>query len=104
MRNEAGNRGCGLSNRQMGTVEREITVGVHCGVHGRVATGLARLAGQPDTRLEIRFGEQVAECSSILEILALGISRGSRITVRAIGRTAAPVLEQACELLTGEAH
>jgi phosphocarrier protein len=83
-------------------MEKDITVGVHCGIHGRVATELARLAGRTGTRLEIITRNRTADCASILEILALGISRGSRIQVRATGEEAGAVLARACSLLTGK--
>jgi len=82
-------------------VEKEITVGVHCGIHGRVAAELAQLVNRTGARLEILSPQRSADCASILEILALGISRGSRIRVRATGKAAASVLAQACSLLTG---
>jgi phosphotransferase system HPr (HPr) family protein len=87
----------------MATAEREITVAVHCGVHGRVAADLARIARQSGTRVAIRVGDTDIECSSILEILSLGLSRGYRIRIRVDGRAQEQILDQVCALLTGEA-
>ncbi len=87
----------------MATAEREITVAVHCGIHGRVAAELARIARESNTRVEIRVGDKTVECSSILELLSLGLSRGRRIRIWADGRAPEQILDQVCALLTGKA-
>jgi len=87
----------------MATAEREITVAVHCGVHGRVAADLARIARESGTRVEIHVGDMAVECSSILEILSLGLSRGRRIRIWVDGRAPEQILDQVSALLTGEA-
>ena len=82
-------------------IEKEITVGVHCGIHGRVAAELAKLARASGVQLELQSPQGIADCSSILDILALGISRGSRTRVCAAGPDADTVLARACLLLSG---
>ena len=76
---------------------------VHCGVHGRVDADLARIARESGARIEIRVNDKTVECSSILEILALGLSSGSRIRICVNDSAPEQTLDLVCRLLTGEA-
>lgn len=88
----------------MASVAREITVAVHCGVHGRIAADLARITRESGVRILLGSGNKEVDCGSILEILSLGISEGKRIQVRVTGPSSESVLDRVCSLLTDEGH
>lgn len=81
-------------------IEKTIVVGNERGVHGRVATRLAGVAAAHDVRLFLQFGQETVECSSILDVLALALARGSAIVLVAEGTAADAALIAATEILT----
>ena len=86
----------------MTVLKETMQVDVHCGVHGRVAVDLAKIAEQSNVDLRIRSGDREVHCGSILELLSLALVQGSSITVRAEGDNAAGALDAVRRLLTGE--
>ncbi len=59
------------------TAREKIVVRNHCGVHARVATGLAEIAKADNVEIELISGGRAADCRSILEVLSLALVRGS---------------------------
>jgi len=88
----------------MAHLEWEITVAVHCGVHGRVAADLARIARENRAQIMLDANGTAVDCSSILEVLSLGITRGSQIRVRISSTAPEQVFAQIHALLTEEGH
>lgn len=80
----------------------EVDILVHCGIHGRVAVHLAEIAKTNKVDLQIRYGKQQVNCSSILELLSLALVHGSQISVRAEGEQAEKALLAVRNLLMGE--
>lgn len=66
-------------------LERDITVANQRGVHSRVATGLAMIASEHGVLLRIIHGPLHVDCSSILDVLAMALVCGTRLTVRVEG-------------------
>jgi len=80
----------------------DLIVGNERGVHGRVATRLAEIAAGHGVVLRIRRGEEMAECSSILDVLALALGQGTAITLLAEGAQAEAALTAAATLITAQ--
>ena len=70
------------------TLEKDITVNVHQGVHGRVATKLARIAQQHNVLLHILRKNEELDCSSVLDVLSMGFVSGARVMFRVQGEKA----------------
>jgi phosphotransferase system HPr (HPr) family protein len=84
-----------MMRRQM-----QLIVGNERGVHGRVAKRLAEIAAEFGVIVHIRRGEEIVECSSILDVLALALVQGTAITVLVEGAQADAALASAASLLT----
>ena len=70
------------------------------GVHCRVATRLAALVAEYDVELEIVGRGDPVDCSSVLDVLGLGLVPGSRVCFSARGRNAHEVLIVVNELFS----
>ena len=82
-------------------VREEMVVRNHCGVHARVATGLAAIAEADNVEIEVVFGGRTADCRNILDVLSLSLVRGSHVEVLVRGPEATRALAAVRELLTG---
>ncbi len=82
-------------------VREQMVVRNHCGVHARVATGLAAIAEADNVEIEIVFGGRTADCRNILDVLSLSLVRGSQVEVLVRGLEATRALTAVRELLTG---
>ncbi|HHB75349.1 MAG TPA: HPr family phosphocarrier protein [Desulfobulbus sp.] len=82
-------------------VREDMVVRNHCGIHARVATGLAAIAKSNNVEIELVSGGRSADCCSILEVLSLALTRGSHVEVLIRGDNADKSLEAVRELLTG---
>lgn len=78
---------------------RTLVVGNERGVHGRVATALAEIAVRHQVRLVINKGTESADCSSILDVLALALVQGTCLRVEAEGMHAEEALQAVEQLL-----
>lgn len=82
----------------MKTLEKTITVKINEGVHNRVATRFAQIAQQYKVQLFI-VGEELLDCSSVLDVLTMGFAFGTRIKFRAQGEEADLAIAAVEELL-----
>ena len=71
-----------------GVVEREFTVESELGLHARPAGRLASLAGRFECEVMLGRGEEWVSGSSVLSILSLAATAGTRLRVRAVGADA----------------
>lgn len=78
--------------------EREYTlehiVSDPCGIHARLACRLMKAAADFDAEITIRCGLHTASARSIIELMELGASKGSRLEIRIAGKDA-PAAAQA---------
>lgn len=81
---------------------RTLVVANERGVHGRVATALAEIAARHQVRLVIIKSAECADCSSILDVLALGLVQGTRLRVEAEGMRAEEALQAVEKLFTAQ--
>ncbi len=86
----------------MTILKENMKVDVHCGIHGRVAVDLAKIAENWNVELQISCGDQQVNCGSILELLSLALVEGSQIIVHADGDNAENALAEVRCLLSGE--
>lgn len=84
----------------MNQPQRVLQVGNERGIHSRVATRLAEIARKYDVVLSIHREEESVDCSSILDVLAMGLSHQTEILVTAQGQRSTTALEAAVRVLT----
>ncbi|VAW34399.1 hypothetical protein MNBD_DELTA04-1245 [hydrothermal vent metagenome] len=70
----------------MKPLEKELTVNNPNGVHGRVASHLARIAGTYDATVHIVYEKTAIDCTAILDVLSMGLVYGTRLKIRIGGR------------------
>ncbi|WP_051553505.1 HPr family phosphocarrier protein [Desulfobulbus elongatus] len=82
--------------------EQVVVIGNERGIHGRVATRLAGMAASHGVHLFLRHGEETVECSSILDVLALALARGTAVGLVAEGAQAESALAAAIEIINAQ--
>jgi len=80
-------------------VREEITVNVHCGVHGRVAARLAAIVREYGVEMFLVHDGRRESCDSILGVLSLALTEGTRIRVEIRGDRARQALGRVKEVL-----
>ncbi len=91
---DAGSR-VALSNH----LTRNVTVVNELGLHARPAARFARAAQEARSRIWVVFGEEKADATSIMDVLALGCARGARLTLAAEDPADRLVLETLARLI-----
>lgn len=81
-------------------MQQEITVNNRKGIHGAVATELAKITGRHDAAVYLIGNNSEVDCASILEVLSMGFAHGSRLIVKTEGREADRVMLAVRELLS----
>ena len=76
----------------MNSLEKNITVNIHRGVHGRVATRLAQIIRLHDVDLYILQEGQEIDCSSVLDVLSMAFVCGTEVKFRVQGKAAIPAI------------
>ncbi len=76
-----------------GDLSAPVTVGNTRGLHLRCAGELAKLATAFSSRISIRKGKHQVDAKSMLEIVTLSASPGSKLTVSACGPDAQRALD-----------
>lgn len=79
-----------------------LIVGNERGIHSRIATRLAAIATNYEVQLVMSNGKEEADCSMILDVLALGVVQGATLQVQAKGKNAPAALLAAEQLLTAQ--
>lgn len=75
------------------SLERDIRVNIRRGVHGRVATRLARIVSENNVKLTITHQEREVDCSSVLDVLSMAFVFGTVLRFRVQGENAEDVLQ-----------
>jgi phosphotransferase system HPr (HPr) family protein len=78
----------------------ELIVGNERGVHGRVATRLAEIARAHKVTLQIIGKNEIVDCSSVLDVLALALVQGTPVVLEVRGEQAATALATAAAVIT----
>ncbi len=81
--------------------ERVVCISAPQGLHLRVATSLVKKIRALRARLTVRAdGQQPADANSVIDLLRLGATWGTCVTVRAEGPDAEQALQRAEELFS----
>lgn len=80
-------------------VERTAAVGFDSGLHVRAASAFARAARRYRAAITVRAGEAAADGKSVVELLTLAASHGSRLRIVAEGPDAACAADELAGLL-----
>lgn len=82
-------------------VEQTVTLVNPTGLHARPASVFVQTANKyRDTMVRVIKGDREADAKSILGILGLGASRGSSVTLRAVGPNEEQAVQALAELIT----
>lgn len=82
-------------------VERELEIVNRLGLHARAAAKLVQTAGSFSSRVELEKEGQSVDAKSILGILLLAASQGTRVTVRCAGDDEEEALATVTALIAG---
>jgi phosphotransferase system HPr (HPr) family protein len=72
---------------------RSVVVANPEGLHLRVAAAIATTVRRGSSRVTFVKGEQRAEATDVLQVLAMGTAQGERLEIEAVGPDAVAVLE-----------
>jgi phosphocarrier protein HPr len=81
------------------TITRAVVIRNPQGMHARPAEKLARRAMQFESRIELVYESQRADCKSILHLLTLGARQGTQLMLEAEGRDAQEAVDALAELM-----
>ena len=80
-------------------IEREVEIVNRLGLHARATARLVTLAQRFQSQITLAHGDRQANGKSIMGVLTLGATRGSRIRIRAEGEDALEAVEALSELI-----
>ena len=84
------------------TLTRPVTVTNRHGLHARPAVAIVKTVRKYDAQVTISRGNQVADATSILDLLSFGAEQGTKLLLSAKGRQAKEVLAALAELFDVE--
>ncbi len=70
-------------------IEQSFTIQSELGLHARPAGDFVALAGRFESEISVGNGTEWVDGRSVLSILSLAASRGTKLRIRALGRDAA---------------
>lgn len=73
---------------QSNVIKRALTVRNKLGLHARPAALFVQIANKYDAQISVKKGRQIVNGKSIMGIMMLAASRGSKILITAIGEDA----------------
>jgi phosphocarrier protein len=79
--------------------ESEFTVGSELGLHARPAGRFVTLAGRFESEISVGRGKEWVDGRSVLSLLSLAASGGTRLRIRAVGADAVAAVEALGRLL-----
>ena len=66
--------------------EKKILIKNKLGLHARAAAKIVTLTNKFDSHIEIKNGDKVADAKSIMKILMLAASKGTKVSITANGK------------------
>ncbi len=83
----------------MYTLSRDVVIINELGLHARSAAGIAKLAQNANSKVWLIRGEERVDASSIIDILSLACSKGSKITLEIDEEADIDILNEIIELI-----
>ncbi len=83
----------------MYTLSRDVVIINELGLHARSAAGIAKLAQNANSKVWLIMGEERVDASSIIDILSLACSKGSKITLKIDEESDIDILNEIIELI-----
>lgn len=83
-------------------VSREITVNNQVGLHARPATFFIQKANEFRSGIWVERDDRKVNAKSLLGVLSLGITKGSKIKIIADGSDEQLAIDALCELINGD--
>lgn len=83
----------------MSVVENTVVITNKVGLHARPAALLVQNASRFQARIQVHYGEKVANAKSILGVLKLGAGQGSTLVIQAEGEDAEEAVQALVELV-----
>ncbi len=77
-----------------------ITINSETGLHARPASRLVKLAKRFDATIELSHSDKKASARSMIQLLKLGVSQGSVITLTVSGDSAQPAFDEVHHFLS----
>jgi phosphocarrier protein len=85
---------------RLNVIKRALTVRNKLGLHARPAALFVQIANKYDAQISVKKGRQIVNGKSIMGIMMLAASRGSKIFIEAIGDDAQQAVEELERLVT----
>ena len=83
----------------MYTLSRDVVIINELGLHARSAAGIAKLAQNANSKVWLIRGKERVDASSIIDILSLACSKGSKITLEIDEESDIDILNKIIELI-----
>jgi len=84
---------------------RAVVLSHHHGLHVRPCLAIVNTLRRIDARVKIQVGSQTADAASILELMALGAGKGTKLMLTATGIDAVEALDALARLMANlDAH
>ena len=83
----------------MYTLSRDVVIINELGLHARSAAGIAKLAQNANSKVWLIRGKERVDASSVIDILSLGCSKGSKITLEIDEESDIDILNEIIELI-----
>ena len=75
-------------------IEKNVIIKIETGLHARPAVSLVQFVKKFDESIEIIMDNKVADAKSIFNVMSLGISKGTEVTLRVDGENEEKTLEE----------
>ncbi len=85
---------------RLNVIKKALTVRNKLGLHARPAALFVQIANKYDAQISVKKGGQIVNGKSIMGIMMLAASRGSKIFIKAIGDDAQQAVEELERLVT----
>jgi len=81
------------------TLSRDVLIINELGLHARSAAGIAKLAQNASSKVWLIRGKERVDASSVIDILSLACSKGSKITLEIDEESDIDILNEIIELI-----
>ena len=80
-------------------ITRDVKISNSLGMHARPAMQLVDMASRFDAAMKITKGKQLVDAKSIMQVMTLAATQGTKLTLRALGADAAQAVAAVSKLI-----